>query len=101
MPTAPRRYQQKDKNAVARERYARTPWQKWYHTARWKRERMAFLNNNPMCAECLKAGKYNGNELELDHIIPHRGDEELFWDIAGNWQVLCIQHHSEKTARGQ
>lgn len=27
-----------------------------------------------------------------DHIIPHKGDEQLFWD-ADNWQPCCRWHH--------
>ena len=32
----------------------------------------------------------------VDHIIPHRGDQKLFWD-RGNWQALCKRHHDIKT----
>ena len=28
----------------------------------------------------------------VDHIIPHRGDENLFWE-RDNWQSLCKLHH--------
>ena len=34
--------------------------------------------------------------LLLDHIIPHRGDQKLFWDRS-NWQPLCEHHHNVKT----
>ena len=37
---------------------------------------------------------------EVDHIIPHRGDMQLFWDVA-NWQGLCKSCHSKKTAQEQ
>lgn len=33
----------------------------------------------------------------VDHIKPHRGDKELFWDST-NWQSLCKRHHDIKTA---
>jgi predicted kinase len=33
----------------------------------------------------------------VDHIIPHKGDYELFWD-EGNWQTLCKRCHDVKTA---
>lgn len=33
----------------------------------------------------------------VDHIIPHKGDPELFWD-QDNWQSLCKPHHDRKTA---
>ena len=32
----------------------------------------------------------------VDHIVPHRGDQKLFWD-RGNWQPLCEHHHNVKT----
>ena len=32
----------------------------------------------------------------VDHIIPHRGDQKLFWDRS-NWQPLCEHHHNVKT----
>jgi len=31
-----------------------------------------------------------------DHIVPHRGDQVLFWD-EGNWQSLCTPCHTRKT----
>jgi len=32
----------------------------------------------------------------VDHIVAHRGDQELFWDQS-NWQSLCKPcHDSEK-----
>jgi len=35
----------------------------------------------------------------VDHIIPHRGDETLFWDES-NWQALCKKCHDRKTGKG-
>jgi 5-methylcytosine-specific restriction protein A len=32
----------------------------------------------------------------VDHIIPHRGNQRLFWD-QNNWQALCKRHHDLKT----
>lgn len=32
----------------------------------------------------------------VDHIIPHRGDNKLFWDKS-NWQSLCKRCHDKKT----
>lgn len=63
-----------------------------YRTARWRRMRREFLAGNPRCAMCGGAAKV------VDHIIPHRGDEALFWD-EGNWQPLCMSCHSAKTLR--
>lgn len=32
----------------------------------------------------------------VDHIVPHRGDQKLFWDES-NWQPLCKPCHDKKT----
>lgn len=34
---------------------------------------------------------------DVDHIVPHKGNHELFWD-RDNWQALCHHCHSVKTA---
>lgn len=55
--------------------------------------RAAFLMRYPICAMCHReaAGV-------LDHIKPHRGNQELYWDQR-NWQALCTNCHGIKTAR--
>ena len=35
---------------------------------------------------------------DVDHIIPHRGDQKLFWD-RNNWQALCKPCHDRKTGK--
>jgi 5-methylcytosine-specific restriction protein A len=34
----------------------------------------------------------------VDHIIPHQGDMEVFWDDS-QWQALCVSCHARKTRR--
>jgi 5-methylcytosine-specific restriction protein A len=34
----------------------------------------------------------------VDHIIPHKGNMNLFWDKR-NWQSMCGRCHSKKTAK--
>lgn len=67
--------------------------------AAWQRARARFLRANPFCVECRKEGRIEVATV-VDHIVPHRGDPERFWDEA-NWQPLCKPHHDRKTARGQ
>ena len=62
---------------------------------RWQKARKKFLESHPLCEECKKQGRYV-DAIDVDHIIPHRGDPALFWD-QGNWQALCHRHHSMKT----
>ena len=35
----------------------------------------------------------------VGHIIPHRGNQKLFWDEK-NWQPLCKDCHDRKTGTG-
>jgi len=67
------------------------------YTYQWQKARAAYLLIHPLCVECQTGGKVRP-ATEVDHIIPHQGDQELFWDES-NWQGLCKPHHSEKTAR--
>lgn len=62
---------------------------------RWQSARLVFLAEHPLCEECMKEGRYVKATV-VDHIIPHRGDRELFWD-QDNWQSLCKHHHDVKT----
>ena len=50
---------------------------------------------NPFCVKCYEEGHITMATV-VDHIIPHRGDQKLFWD-RGNWQSLCEHHHNVKT----
>jgi hypothetical protein len=34
----------------------------------------------------------------VDHVVPHRGDQVLFWE-SSNWQTLCRSCHELKSAR--
>ena len=68
------------------------------YNARWRRERDVFLQLHPLCAECMREGKLTPATV-VDHIIPHRGDQRLFWDQA-NWQPLCKDCHDRKTGEG-
>ena len=64
-----------------------------YNTARWRRERAAYLRAHPYCRMCEAQGRTSLATV-VDHIKPHRGDEKLFWDSANNWQGLCVTDHS-------
>ena len=68
------------------------------YNARWRSERKAFLERHPLCVECQKEGKLTPATV-VDHIIPHRGDQRLFWDQE-NWQPLCKDCHDKKTGSG-
>jgi 5-methylcytosine-specific restriction protein A len=72
---------------------------KLYKTAGWFRMRKAILDENPLCVECLKHRRITV-ATDVDHIKPHRGDPEVFFD-SSNLQPLCKSCHSAKTLRGE
>jgi len=64
---------------------------------KWQKARAVFLNEYPLCAHCL----IDGLAIEatvVDHIIPHKGNQQLFWDES-NWQSLCKRCHDIKTVK--
>jgi 5-methylcytosine-specific restriction protein A len=64
---------------------------------RWQRYTKVFLAQRPLCAECMKEGIVRAADV-VDHIEPHRGDEQLFWNPT-NHQPMCYSHHGAKSAR--
>lgn len=83
-------------HARAAEHQRGTSTQRGY-TARWHRAAKQHLRANPLCVACEMAGITTA-ATEVDHIIPHQGDQRLFWD-AENWQSLCKPCHTRKTNR--
>ncbi|URF02983.1 HNH endonuclease signature motif containing protein [Cupriavidus campinensis] len=83
---------------------------------RWQQARAAHLREHPFCEYCLKERRIVATTVAavilecaarglalpygnvVDHRIPHRGDDALFWDRT-NWQTLCTPHHSRDKQR--
>nr|WP_244305779.1 HNH endonuclease signature motif containing protein [Paraburkholderia lacunae] len=67
--------------------------------AAWRKARAQFLRANPLCQcnECRQA-RLLTRATVVDHIRPHRGDVNLFWDRT-NWQAMSKRCHDRKTAR--
>ena len=68
------------------------------YNRRWQKARKSYLEAHPLCVQCAKQGKYVRATV-VDHIVPHRGDQKLFWD-QNNWQPLCKSCHDKKTGGG-
>lgn len=69
-----------------------------YNTARWQRLRSEQLRQHPLCRMHAELGRVVEARV-VDHITPHRGDEELFFN-RGNLQSLCkICHDAAKQAQ--
>ena len=57
----------------------------------WRKIRARHLAKYPLCVFCGKRGIIEPATC-VDHIIPHRQDEELFFDL-DNLQSLCSGCH--------
>jgi len=65
------------------------------YDSHWRRARKRFLAAHPLCESCRENSILVAATV-VDHIIPHRGDDRLFWDES-NWQALCKRCHDSKT----
>lgn len=68
-----------------------------YSTAQWKRLRKNQLQVKPFCAFCLQLGT-KAPATVVDHITPHKGNKELFFDPL-NLQSLCKTCHDSAKKR--
>jgi 5-methylcytosine-specific restriction enzyme A len=66
------------------------------YDSRWRRARARYLAEHPLCASCLAEARLTAATV-VDHLMPHGGDRQLFWD--GQWQGLCKPCHDSKTVR--
>jgi 5-methylcytosine-specific restriction enzyme A len=57
----------------------------------WERATAHYRAAHPWCLGCMAIGLYRKTQV-VDHIVPHRGDRNLFWSES-NWQPCCRWHH--------
>lgn len=62
----------------------------------WQQAREGFLRKHPLCVRHESRGQVVAATV-VDHIRPHKGDKDLFWERS-NWQSLCKTCHDIKTA---
>lgn len=62
-----------------------------YNGSAWKQARALQLRREPLCRMCRELGQYVEAGV-VDHVVPHRGDERLFFDTE-NLQSLCKPCH--------
>lgn len=79
------------------------------YTATWSKAAKDFRLQFPLCgqrpggrapvmSQCYVEGRTTA-ATQTDHVVPHRGDQRLFWDVT-NWQSLCDLCHGRKTKAG-
>lgn len=54
---------------------------------KWQQARAQYLREHPLCVMCRADDRVTAATV-VDHIVPHRGDQSLFWRRS-NWQSLC------------
>lgn len=67
-----------------------------YNSTGWQRRRKAQLSAHPLCRMHLELGQPVAATV-ADHIVPHRGNVELFY--GGALQSLCASCHSAHKQR--
>lgn len=78
------------------DKYYRDKKKRRLYNHRWRKAREIYLQQHPLCVECKSRGDIAIADV-VDHITPHKGDYDLFWD-EDNWQPLCETCHNRKTA---
>lgn len=80
------------------------------YDARWRSRRRRFLARYPFCgmrpngqvpvmSQCFALGLLV-DATQVDHVVPHRGNQQRFWDEQGNWQALCASCGGRKSQAG-
>ena len=68
----------------------------FYKTARWRNLRRRVLDETPHCVRC--GASRDEARLEVHHVRPPRGNEELFFDES-NLVPVCRRCHGAITGR--
>lgn len=63
----------------------------------WQKARNLYLQSNPLCVYCKEDGRVEEATV-VNHVIPHKGDQSLFWDQS-NWAAICALHHDSTVSR--
>lgn len=66
---------------------------------RWQAASKDFLRRHPLCQcpDCQEGRVRVTASSVVDHIVPHKGDIDLFWNES-NWQAMSKPCHDKKTA---
>ena len=78
---------------------SRARWHHLYHRKAWKQLRLDQLAKQPLCVFCSQAGKLTPATV-VDHITPHKGNLDLFFD-PDNLQSLCKLHHDSAKQKAE
>lgn len=72
------------------------PWRKWYTSKQWKSIRAFVISRDQFICGICKTFIKVGEEIAVDHIVPHRGNADLFFN-PDNCQSAHKDCHDRKT----
>ena len=61
------------------------------YTPQWDKASATFKRRHPWCLGCVAIGKKVATDVP-DHVVPHKGNQTIFWDTS-KWQPACRWHH--------
>ncbi|MBP1849682.1 HNH endonuclease [Rhizobium halophytocola] len=67
------------------------------YNSRWSKARITHLSRDPICRGCEAEGVIVAATV-VDHVDPHHGDPDKFWDTS-MWQSCCKWHHDSVKQR--
>jgi len=92
----PRVQSQRETRDRAQPQAGLNAYRQWYKSVRWQRLRREVLARDLYTCQhtgVILSGRYPApNSPVVDHKLPHRGDERLFWDIE-NLQAVSFDYH--------
>lgn len=68
------------------------------YDSRWWKYRALYLRQHPLCVLCAENGRTVAATV-VDHIVPHKGDQRVFWDPK-NHRALCKPCHDARVDEG-
>lgn len=77
----------------------RESWHYLYNRKAWKELRLDHLAKEPLCVFCQREGKLTPATV-VDHITPHKGNLDLFFND-NNLQSLCKLHHDSSKQKAE
>jgi 5-methylcytosine-specific restriction protein A len=89
------RWAQRERQARDRDR---SPDRRGYDWT-WKKFRLGYLSQHPLCADCAEAGRVTP-ATELHHVVRLAARPDLRLD-ASNVRALCAPCHTLRTNRGE
>jgi 5-methylcytosine-specific restriction endonuclease McrA len=92
----PKKSRARSISGVGFSRNGKAEWHELYNSPEWRAYSKDFRIRNPLCIDCLENNVATPTEV-TDHIKPHRGDLQLFWDPT-NHAPRCKRCHDRKTS---